>query len=206
MKKVGVLGGTFNPIHNGHILLANKALKEFDLDFILFVPTGLPPHKSTKDLASKKDRLKMAAIAIKDNKRFKLSGIEISRGGYSYAIDTFSRLKKKLGQKTKLYYVMGLDSINSILSWKRPLELFKMCEFIVATRPGSKIRTFKRLIKFPPLAINKDKISVIEVKKAVSSTEIRSRIRSGISVSKLVQPEVEKYLLENSIYQKGKRS
>lgn len=206
MKKVGILGGTFNPIHNGHILLANKALKEFKLSFVLFVPTGLPPHKSTKDLASKKDRLKMAALAIKGNKKFKLSGIEINRSGYSYAVDTFSRLKKRLGQKTKLYYVMGLDSINSILSWKKPLDLFKMCEFIVATRPGSKMRAFKRLIKFPPLAANKDKISVIEVKKAVSSTEIRSRVRSGRPVSKLVHPEVEKYLLEHSIYLKGKRS
>lgn len=204
MNKVGILGGTFNPIHNGHMLLAEKALKEFGLDYILFVPTGLPPHKSTKDLASKSHRLKMVALAIKGNKRYKLSRIEINRNGYSYAIDTFSKLKKRLGQRTKLFYVMGLDSINSILSWKKPLELFKMCEFIVATRPGSKIRTFKRLVKFPPLAMNKDKIFVIEVKKAVSSTEIRNRLRNGKSVSKLVRPEVEKYLLENSIYLKGK--
>lgn len=203
MKKVGILGGTFNPIHNGHILLAKKALKEFGLDYILFIPTGLPPHKSTKDLASKRHRLKMAALAIKGNKNFKLSGIEISRGGYSYAVDTFSKLKKRLGKKTKLYYVMGLDSINSILSWKKPLELFNLCEFIVATRPGSKIRAFKRLIKFPPLAINKDKIFVIEVKKAVSSTEIRNRLRTGRPISKLVRPEVERYLLKHSIYLKG---
>ncbi len=203
MKKVGILGGTFNPIHNGHIQLAKKALKEFGLAHIIFVPTGLPPHKSTKDLASKEHRLKMVAEAIRGNKKFKLSKMEINRSGYSYAIDTFGKLKKRLGQKTRLFYVMGLDSINSILSWKKPLELFKMCEFIVATRPGSKIKTFKRLMKFPPLTANKSKIFVIELKKAVSATDIRTRTKTGRPISKLVPRAVELYIVKNSIYRKG---
>ncbi len=203
MKKVGILGGTFNPIHNGHIQLAKKALEEFSLEYVLFVPTGLPPHKSSKDLAPKRHRLKMVSDAIRPYKKFKLSKAEINRSGYSYAVDTFNRLKKRMGAKTRLYYIMGLDSINSILSWKKPLELFKMCEFIVATRPGSKIKTFKRLIKFPPLALNKDKISVIELKMDVSATDIRSKIKSGRSVSGILPPEVEKYIEKNSIYKKG---
>ncbi|MFA5104173.1 MAG: nicotinate-nucleotide adenylyltransferase [Candidatus Margulisiibacteriota bacterium] len=200
MRKVGVLGGTFNPIHNGHIKLAKKALKEFGLDHILFVPTGLPPHKSSKDLAPKKHRLKMVSEAIKGKRKFKLSKMEINRSGYSYAVDTFNKLQKRLGKRTRLFYVMGLDSINSILNWKKPLELFKMCAFIVATRPGSKMRTFKRLIKFPPLAINKEKIRIIESKMDVSSTEIRSRIKAGKSISKLVPAGVAAYIEQNSLY------
>lgn len=203
MKKVGILGGTFNPIHNGHIQLAKKALEEFSLEYVLFVPTGLPPHKSSKDLAPKRHRLKMVSDAIRPYKKFKLSKAEINRSGYSYAVDTFNRLKKRMGAKTRLYYIMGLDSINSILSWKKPLELFKMCEFIVATRPGSKIKTFKRLIKFPPLALNKDKISVIELKMDVSATDIRSKIKSGKPVSGAIPPEVERYIAKNSLYKKG---
>ena len=203
MKKAGILGGTFNPIHNGHIELAKKALKEFGLDHILFVPTGLPPHKSSKDLAPKKHRLQMVSEAIKGQKRFRLSKMEINRSGYSYAVDTFNKLQKRLGKKTRLFYVMGLDSINNILSWKKPLDLFKMCEFIVATRPGSKIKTFKRLLKFPPLAINKNKISVIELKMDVSATDIRDRIKSGKPISKLVPAGVAKYIEQNSLYKEG---
>lgn len=203
MKKVGILGGTFNPVHKGHIRLAEKALKEFGLAYVIFVPTGLPPHKSTKDLATKKHRLKMVSESIKGRKKFKLSKMEINRSGYSYAVDTFNKLKKRLGKSTRLFYIMGLDSINSILSWKKPLELFKMCEFIVATRPGSKIKTFKRLVKFPPLAINKDKISVTELKMDVSSTDIRNRIRAGKPVSKLLPKPVEQYIEKNSLYGKA---
>jgi nicotinate-nucleotide adenylyltransferase len=202
MKKVGILGGTFNPIHNGHIALAEKALKEFSLEYVLFVPTGLPPHKSSKDLAPKKHRLKMVSEAIKDRKRLKISRAEINRSGYSYAVDTFNRLKKRMGSKTRLFYIMGLDSINSILSWKKPLELFKMCEFIVATRPGSKIKTFKRLIKFPPLALNKDKISVIELRMDISATEIRTRVRANKDISRLVPAGVKLYIEHNNLYRK----
>lgn len=200
MRKVGILGGTFNPIHNGHIELAKKALKEFGLETVIFVPVGTPPHKSTIDLAPKKCRLQMISLAISEKKQFKLSKIEINKSGYSYAYDTFQKLKKRFGKKCVLYYIMGLDSINSILSWKKPIELFKLCEFIVATRPGTKIRTFKRVMKFPPISVNKAKIHIIELKMHVSSSAIREGIKRGKDVSKSLPKEAYAYIKGTGIY------
>jgi nicotinate-nucleotide adenylyltransferase len=95
---------------------------------------------------------------------------------------------------------MGLDSINTIWSWKRPLELFKLCKFIIATRPGSKIRTFRRLIKFPPLGMNKDRISLIELKIKISSSDLRDRIKKGKNTSKFLPPPVAAYIGSESLY------
>ncbi len=200
MNKIGILGGTFNPIHNAHIKLAKKAIKDFGLSCVVFIPTGTPPHKSTNDLASRNDRLNMVRLAIKGEKKLKVSKIEINKKGYSYAVDTFGKLKKRFGSKSKLFYIMGLDSINTILSWKRPIELFKLCQFIVATRPGSKIKTFKRIMKFPPISINRNKIFLTELKVNLSSSEIRRALLKG-KMPKNVMPEnVEKYIAKNELY------
>lgn len=200
MRKVGILGGTFNPIHNGHIALAKKALKSFDLETVIFVPVGTPPHKSTKELIHKKDRLNMISMAIEQEKKFSLSKIEINKTGFSYAYDTFQKLKKRFGKKCVLYYIMGLDSINSILSWKKPIELFKLCEFIVATRPGTKLRTFKRVMKFPPISVNKAKIHIVEMKMNISSSQIREDLKKGKDISRLLPKDVFKYITGNGIY------
>jgi nicotinate-nucleotide adenylyltransferase len=200
MKKIGILGGTFNPIHNGHIELGKKAIKDFSLDQVIFIPTGMPPHKSKKDIAPKKHRLKMVQLAIAGTNKFKISKTEINRKGYSYAIDTFGRLQRRFGKKSQLFYIMGLDSVSSILSWKRPIELFRFCKFIVATRPGSKVRTLKRLLKFPPLAINKDKIMMMELNMDMSSTDIRHKIKSQRPVASLVQKDVLQYIDDKGLY------
>jgi nicotinate-nucleotide adenylyltransferase len=205
MKKTGILGGTFNPPHNGHIALAKKALTEFKLDSVIFIPTGLPPHKSQKDLAGKKDRLKMVRLAASKNRKFKVSGIEINRKGYSYAVDTFRKLRKMSGKSAKLYYIMGLDSINDILNWKKPIELFKLCSFIVATRPGTKFRTFKRLMKFPPISVNKGKISLIELNMKISSSDLREKLKKGKDVSKFVPKKVMAYIESRDLYANTKR-
>lgn len=200
MKKVGILGGTFNPVHNGHIALAKKALKEFRLKEVIFMPTGTPPHKTTKGLATRKHRLNMLSLAVKHHNRLKISKIELNRTGFSYAVDTFGKLKKRAGAKTELYYIMGLDSINSILSWKKPLELFRLCKFIIATRPGSKIRTFKRIMKFPPISINKEKIDLIELNMGVSSSDIREKAKKGRNIGRMVPKAVAEYILRNGLY------
>ena len=200
MKKIGILGGTFNPPHKGHLSLARTAIKSAGLDLVIFIPTGLPPHKSKKGLASKKHRLNMVRLSTASTNKFKVSEIEINRKGYSYAVDTFGKLIKKYGAKSKLYYIMGLDSINDILNWKKPLELFKLCRFIVATRPGAKLKTFRRIMKFPPIAINKDKIDLIELNMNISSSDTRERIRKGKDFAKLVPPAVKDYITENRLY------
>ena len=200
MKRIGILGGTFDPVHNGHVALAAKAMKEFRLEKVVFVPSGIPPHKDPKEVTPKRFRLKMLRLALDRHAKLSMSKLEINRKGYSYAVDTFKKLRKRFGSKCALYYIMGLDSINSILSWKKPLELFKLCEFIIATRPGTKIRTFKRIMKFPPITINNDKISLIELNMNISSTEIREKIKKGKSVSRFVPRSVDEYIKKKGLY------
>lgn len=200
MKRIGIMGGTFNPIHNGHLALAKAALEEFALDQVVFIPSGTPPHKNLEEVIDKEDRYQMVKAATKRFRDFKVSRIELNRKGFSYAVDTFNDLKKKCGQDCKLFYIMGLDSINEILDWKKPLELFKLCEFIVGTRPGTKIRTFKRLVKFPPIEKEVDKIHLMELNENVSASDIREKVKTGRSISKLVPKVVENYIQKQELY------
>ena len=194
------MGGTFNPIHNGHIKLAEAAKEVFNLDKIIFIPTGTPPHKDLSSVIDKKHRYNMVKLAVKKFNHFQVSKIELDRPGYSYAIDTFNVLTKKYGKKVKLYYIMGLDSINDILSWKKPIELLKICQFIVATRPKSRMKTFKRLLKFPPITAHSDHIHLVELKMDISSSEIRNAIKKGKSVKSLLPNEVSSYITKNKLY------
>jgi len=200
MKRIGIMGGTFNPIHRGHLALAGAAQKEFALDKIIFVPSGHPPHKAAKEVLDKEERYLMVKKALHGKKGLVSSRLELDRPGYSYAVDTFSLLKKKYGEKAKLFYIMGLDSINEILDWKKPLELFKLCEFIVGTRPGTRIRTFRRLVKFPPLQKEVDKIHLMELKENISASDIRERLRKGKPTGSLLPKAVEKYIKLNNFY------
>lgn len=190
-------------MHFGHINIAEKAMDEFDLDSVIFIPTGIPPHKKERQLTNKKDRLAMVKLAVTYNPDFYVSPVEINRPGYSYAVETFEILRKKFGKDTKLYYIMGADSLSEVLTWKSPLKLFNFCDFIVATRPGTTYRLLKRITKFPPLAANKDKIHLIETNYNISSTEIRQRLSGGASVQKLVPAAVINYIKKGGLYEKS---
>jgi nicotinate-nucleotide adenylyltransferase len=143
----------------------------------------------------------MVRLAIKGRKSLSVSRLELDRPGYSYAVDTFAALKKRYGQRAKLFFIMGLDSINEILDWKKPLELFKLCEFIVGTRPGTKLRAFRRLVKFPPLQKEVDKIHLMELKEDVSASEIRERLKANRSVVKYLPAVVTRYIRKEGLYQ-----
>lgn len=200
MQRLGIMGGTFNPVHKGHIAIAEAAFKNYLLDKIIFVPSGHPPHKTVEFIADKEDRFKMVKLAIKGRKNYKISRVEIDRPGYSYAIDTFNELKKNYKSNALLYYIMGMDSINEILTWKKPLELFKICQFIVATRKGARVRTLKRLLKFPPLKLHAGQIHIMEVKENVSSTKIRESLKKGRIPAKLLDAKVAAYIKKNKLY------
>lgn len=200
MRRIGIMGGTFNPIHKGHIAIVRAAKKIYKLNKIIFVPSGHPPHKTQEYIAPKEDRFRMVQLAIAGKKNFHISRLEIDRSGYSYAIDTFNELKKEYGSDAELYYIMGMDSINEILTWKKPLELFKICKFIVATRPGAKIRTMKRILKFPPIKLHADQVHLIEVKMDISSTDIRNSISKGKFPAGAMARPVINYIKENKLY------
>jgi nicotinate-nucleotide adenylyltransferase len=201
MKRIGIMGGTFNPIHKGHLALAKAARQEYALDEVIFIPSGNPPHKAAANVIDKELRLEMVKLAIWGKRKYSASRIELDRPGYSYAVDTFKTLKKKYGPRAKLFFIMGLDSINEILDWKKPLELFKLCEFIVGTRPGTRLRTFRRLVKFPPLHKEVDKIHLMELKEDISASQIRAKLKAGKPVGRLVPKIVESFIEQKGLYQ-----
>ncbi|MFA5113444.1 MAG: nicotinate-nucleotide adenylyltransferase [Candidatus Margulisiibacteriota bacterium] len=192
MKRIGIMGGTFNPVHKGHLALAMAAQAQYALDEVVFIPSGNPPHKAAGTVIDKKYRLAMVKLAIKGKKRWSVSRLEVDRPGLSYAVDTFSALRQKYGQRAKLFYLMGLDSLNEIRGWKKPLELFTLCEFIVATRPGTRGRI---LLK------ETDKVHWLKLKEAVSASEVRRRLKAGKPVSKFVPARIAAYIKAKGLYQ-----
>jgi nicotinate-nucleotide adenylyltransferase len=204
--KIGIMGGTFNPIHYGHLVTAEEALSQFKLDRVIFIPTGQPPHKTTCKLASPEDRYMMTVMATASNSHFFVSRVETERKGKSYTIDTLKELKLTYGESAAFYFITGADAILEILTWKNPEEIITMCKFIAATRPGynlSRIEELKKKlfgIHVNPQVI-KDSISIMEIPAlAISSTDIRDRIKTGRPIKYLLPESVCNYLLKNDLY------
>lgn len=191
--RIGILGGTFNPIHNAHLVVAAEVAQGFSLDKIIFVPSYLPPHKNDPDIAPSQDRFQMCLLATKSNPSFSVSSLELERGGKSYSIETVKEFLNIYGEDTKLYFITGADAILEISTWKDIEELFQLCEFIVASRPGFQTDKIDKhvlerthLIKVPALDI--------------SSTDIRRRVREGRNIKYLVPEEVEEYIYKHKLY------
>lgn len=210
MKK-GIFGGTFNPIHNGHLRAAEEIREFFTLDRVFFVPAFIPPHKKTREIADAEDRLAMVRRAIKGNSLFTLSAIEIKRGGISYSIDTLQAMEKKLDE---LYYLIGIDAFSEIHTWHRYTDLFSRTNFIVMVRPSHKKMTGLSL--FPPKVRSEMKIldeetfQHISGKKVylryitqldISATKIRTSVGDGKSIRYLVPAAVERYIEKRKLYQ-----
>ena len=204
-KKIGIMGGTFNPIHIGHLVTAEEALSQFKLDIVIFIPTGDPPHKIENDIASAEDRYIMAVIATSSNSSFFVSRMEIDRKGKSYTIDTVRQLKEIYGRDSLLYFITGADAILEILTWKDTIEIVSLCKFIAATRPGYDLARIDDLRKrlFGSINAAKKKIYVMEIPAlSISSTDIRNRIRNKRPIDYLLPEGVSKYILKNELYKK----
>ncbi|MEW6618260.1 MAG: nicotinate-nucleotide adenylyltransferase [bacterium] len=189
---IGIMGGTFNPIHYGHLLAAEEARQRFNLKEFIFVPCARPPHKNQKDIAGPEDRYKMTCLAIESNKYFKASDIELKRGGISYSQDTIIEFKK-IYERAQIYFVTGADAIAEIDTWKNAKDLPKLCQFIAVTRPGYLFKIKEEYLKWT---------HILEIPGvSISSTEIRQRIHEGKSIKYLVPEEVENYIYEHKLYQ-----
>ncbi|MCE5329480.1 nicotinate-nucleotide adenylyltransferase [bacterium] len=201
--KIGIMGGTFNPIHHGHLVAAGEALHQFHLDKVIFIPSGDPPHKDFHEEKIAEHRYLMTVIATSSNKNFFVSRIEIDRKGKSYTIDTIKELKKIYGQSSNLYFITGADAILEILSWKKTQEIIQLCSFIAATRPGydiSRIQELKERL-FKKTKNNIEKIFVMEVPAlAISSTDIRKRVKGKKPIDYLVPEGVSNYILKHGLY------
>ncbi len=190
MKKVCIIGGSFNPIHIGHLILANTVLEELNLDEMIFVPCYIQPLKGDKDFASSTHRLEMVKLAIQSNPQFTLSDIEINRKGKSYTVDTLKFFKKKY---ENLYFVIGADNIRDFHKWKEPDTILKIANLIVTNRGGINIQ-------IPEKIRGKKIISCTIPQIEISSTMIREKIRNGQSIKYLVPEAVEKYIIQNNLY------
>lgn len=201
-NKIAVLGGTFNPIHSGHLIIAEMIREEFDLNKIIFIPSGKPPHKKLEEVTDVEHRYNMVLEAVRGNSRFEVSRIEIERTGYTYTVDTLKELKRLYGENTRLFYLIGADVLFDLLTWRNFEEVFRICEFIVALRPGYKEDDFNRQIQFLSTKycakIHTKSVPLIEI----SSTLIRNKVREGKSIRYLVPEAVESYIVKNGLYQK----
>jgi nicotinate-nucleotide adenylyltransferase len=186
--KIGILGGTFNPIHIGHLILAEEAREKIGLDKIIFVPTFLPPHKDNSDIAFAFNRLAMVRLAIKGNRYFYTSDIEIKRDGRSYTIDTLNEFKKKYPQD-QLYFIIGSDLLEYLKEWKDLDEIIKLIKFIVVTRPGFPLDKIPSYIK--TMAIRAVDVSAFQIRKCIKENK---------SFRYLVPEAVYNYIIKKKLY------
>ena len=187
--RIGILGGTFNPIHIGHLILAEEALAKLKLDKVVFVPTYIPPHKTVEGSVKPAERMKMVELAIADNPAFSVSGFEISSKKRSYSIETLKEFRKTYGEEAQLFFITGSDLLKDLFSWKDVNDIFKISKFIVANRPG-----------YPVKDIPKEVETVVITPIEVSSEDIRRRLKTGRSIRYLVPEKVRGYILERSLY------
>jgi len=189
--KIGLLGGTFNPVHYGHLKMAFSVQRALNLKKVIFIPSAHPPHKEEKGLPSPGDRYEMAKLAILCNPDFSISDIELKRRGKSWTINTV-RIIKKLYPESQIYFIIGADTVPEIPTWKDYKKLLKTCRFVVVNRPGCPIKDCRLKIA--------DFIRVKIRGVNISSTEIRKRIKDGMEIRNFVPPGVEKYIKEKGLY------
>ncbi|NHM30392.1 nicotinate-nucleotide adenylyltransferase [Neobacillus terrae] len=187
MKKVGILGGTFSPPHNGHLIIANEVMSALELDEIWFMPNQVPPHKERPDTASNENRLEMLRLALEGNEKFKIETIEWQRSGASYTIDTM-KILTDLYPGQHFYFIIGADMIEYLPKWHKIDELAELVNFVGVDRPSYSHET-----KYPITLVN---IPVIDI----SSSLIRERLGNGKTVRYLLPDSVRQYIKENHLY------
>lgn len=191
--RVGVMGGTFDPIHHGHLVAASEVAHRFHLDEVIFVPTGQPWQKSHEKVTPAEDRYLMTVIATASNPRFSVSRVDVDRPGPTFTVDTLRDLRAQRGDVSELFFITGADALAQILSWHRSQEAVEMAHFVGVTRPG-------HTLVDPGLPDGK--ISLVEVPAlTISSTDCRERVARGEPVWYLVPDGVVQYIAKRRLYQ-----
>jgi nicotinate-nucleotide adenylyltransferase len=194
--RLGVMGGTFDPIHYGHLVTAEEALDQFKLAGVIFVPTGQPWMKEHGAVSPAEDRYLMTVIATASNPLFRVSRMEIDREGPTYTVDTLRGLKGELGEDADLFFVTGADAVLEIFQWKEQQELFDLAHFIAATRPGYDIAAFEEQAPQHNPAVTVMNVPAL----AISSTDIRMRTGAGRPIRYLVPEGVKSYIEKAGLY------
>ncbi|HEX6235440.1 MAG TPA: nicotinate-nucleotide adenylyltransferase [Jiangellaceae bacterium] len=191
-KRLGVMGGTFDPIHHGHLVAASEVQAWFNLDEVVFVPTGQPWQKEEREVSPAEDRYLMTVIATASNPRFSVSRVDIDRPGPTYTKDTLRDLKAVRGEDWDLYFITGADALGQILTWRDADELFELAHFVGCTRPGHELSD---------IGLPEGKVSLVEVPAlAISSTECRDRVSQGEPIWYLVPDGIVQYIAKRQLY------
>jgi len=190
--RLGVMGGTFDPIHHGHLVCASEVASLFDLDEVVFVPTGTPAFKHAPEVSAAEDRYLMTVIATASDPRFTVSRIDMDRQGTTYTIDTLRDLHAQRGAALDLFFITGADAVMEILSWRSADELFSLAHFVGATRPGYVMSD----ADFPEGAVSMVEIPAL----AISSSDCRARTARGAPIRYLVPDGVSRYIDKRSLY------
>ncbi|WP_300081250.1 nicotinate-nucleotide adenylyltransferase [Propioniciclava sp.] len=193
--RLGVMGGTFDPIHHGHLVAASEVQTRFDLDEVVFVPTGQPWQKAGKKVSAKEDRYLMTVIATASNPRFSVSRVDIERAGDTYTVDTLRDLRATRGPSTELFFITGADALSQILTWRGHDELFDLAHFVGVSRPGVDLEQ-KDISHLPA-----DKVTLLEVPAmAISSTACRERVAASEPIWYLVPDGIVQYITKRGLY------
>ncbi|HMR48614.1 MAG TPA: nicotinate-nucleotide adenylyltransferase [Arachnia sp.] len=193
--RLGVMGGTFDPIHHGHLVAASEVAATFHLDEVVFVPTGVPWQKSHRRVSAAEDRYLMTVIATASNPRFSVSRVDIERPGNTYTVDTLKDLRAERGEDVELFFITGADAVRQILTWHGADELFDLATFVGVTRPGVPM-TSADLAHLP-----KDRVELLEVPAlAISSTDCRTRVQAHHPIWYLVPDGIVQYIAKRGLY------
>ena len=197
--KVGVFGGTFDPIHVGHLIVAEEARGRLGLDEVLFVPAGQPWFKASDSVTEARHRMAMVELAIASNPCFRASDIEIGRAGPTYTVETLIKLREQLGRDSEIYLILGLDSLQEIDRWRSPERVFELATVVGMSRPGCADLDAKRLDSIFPGA--SDRVMMLDGPLIdISATDLRRRVSEGLSIKYRVPESVEAYVYEQGLY------
>lgn len=190
--RIGVMGGTFDPIHIGHLVAASEVAHRFQLDRVVFVPTGQPWQKSDRHVSAPEDRYLMTVIATAADDRFSVSRVDVDRDGPTYTVDTLRDIRDEIGQEHDYHFITGADALGDILSWREPDEVLRLAHLVGVTRPG-------HVLADPGLAPGR--VTLLEIPAlAISSSDIRARVSRGEPIRYLVTPGVEAYIAKVGLY------
>lgn len=193
--RLGVMGGTFDPIHHGHLVAASEVASRFELDEVVFVPTGVPWQKKDRQVSSGEDRYLMTVIATASNPRFSVSRVDIDRPGDTYTVDTLRDLKQERGPDLDLLFITGADALRAIVTWRGADELFDLAHFVGVSRPGVALHA-SDIAHLPT-----DKVTTLEVPAlSISSTDCRDRVASGYPIWYLVPDGIVQYIAKRGLY------
>jgi nicotinate-nucleotide adenylyltransferase len=218
-SRIGLLGGTFNPVHNGHLAIARQTREALQLDCVVLIPTGDPPHKPLEHLAPAKNRYEMVRLAIGSDPSLSISDVDVRRSGKSYSIDTVRLLQQQYGAETALYFLIGLDAFLELPTWRDPETLLTLCSFVVLSRPGLSFQALSALQLIPRIpqaslvdldagrsvrldvALGQQSLICLRLPPSdVSASDIRAKIAQGVPTANLLPPAVESYILQHHIY------